>query len=145
MYHSDWFSVNRHHCSVFALLDNSQEYTHVHYSLCGEKAHMWLLTGECRFTECAVNVFINWLIWAWNANHNGARLSYVNTFAVGTALWLEPSEELLFVLFKWRLKSLVWHLDIADKLFWHTADKGGMEQQHWITLTMGSILIDILT
>lgn len=29
-----------------------------------------------------VNVFIKSLIWTWNANHTGARLSYVNKFAV---------------------------------------------------------------
>lgn len=89
-----------------------------------------------------VNVFINGLIWTWNTNGTGARLSYVSKCAVGKVLWLEPSEGEQF---KWRLKSLVWLLDISDKLFRHTADKGEMEQQYWITLCMGSILIDILT
>lgn len=123
-----------HNSVMFALLDNSEN-THVH-SRC-----MWLVTVQCRITKYMVDMFINWLMCAWNANQSGARLSYVNKFAVGRALWLE----LLFVLFKWRLESLVWHLDILDKLFWHSADKGEMEQQSWITLSMGSILIDILT
>lgn len=92
--------------------------------------------------SCVVNVLIKSLIWTRNANHTGARLSYVNKFAESTASWLlEPSEELLFVLFKRRLKSLFRRGDISDKLFWRVADS----QRCWITLSVGPVLIDTLT
>lgn len=86
-------------------------------------------TNKCAYQLVSSNilnvyvvVLVNGLICRRTTDGAGVKLSYVNKRAVGTALWSELSKgELL----KWRLKSLIWLLDIWDKLCWHAADTEG--------------------